>query len=221
MGSLGPAGDFLRISDHYRGLSDDELLDLAGQPGELTDMAQQALTNELTHRGLKAPGPAKPARPEVWTPPDVSDPGDAYSEDHQLVTLCTVWSPADALQVQNLLDTAGIPFFMGPEKATSVDAVTSNFAAGLEVAVMSIGFPWARQAMQYYEPVDDKTPKEENEAYNNLSVRCPKCHSEEVVLEEMTPANRENPSPQIYKWTCDSCGHRWEDNGEVEERKEG
>jgi hypothetical protein len=39
------------------------------------------------------------------------------------VEICTVWSLSDGLQLQTLLDRAGIPFFMGPEKATGVEAV--------------------------------------------------------------------------------------------------
>jgi DNA-directed RNA polymerase subunit M/transcription elongation factor TFIIS len=221
MDNFGPAGDFLRVSEHYRGLSDDELLDLARQPSELTDMAQQALANEMSHRGLQAPPreESRPARREVWTPPEVFDPNDPYAEDRELVTLCTVWSLADAFQLQNLLDTAGIPFFMGLEKATSADAVTSNFAAGVEVRVMSIGIPWARKAMQNYAPVNDQTPPEEKgeekqkEADDELSVQCPKCHSTEVVLEDTMPGSADKPLPQIYKWVCDSCGRHWEDDG--------
>jgi hypothetical protein len=37
------------------------------------------------------------------------------------VEICTVWSLSDALQLQTLLDRAGIPFFMGPEKATAME----------------------------------------------------------------------------------------------------
>jgi DNA-directed RNA polymerase subunit M/transcription elongation factor TFIIS len=217
MESLGPAGEFLRISDHYRALSDEEILDLAEQPSELTEIAQQALANEMSHRGLKARPQTPATRPEVWTPPDNLDLDDPYGEDRQLVRICTVWSLADASQVQRLLDTAGIPFLMGREKATGVDAVTSNFAEGVDVGVMSIGIPWARQAMQYYEPVDDRTPKEEKVVEGELSVRCPKCRSAEVVLQEMTPIDNAESSTQICKWTCDSCGHRWEDNGELKE----
>jgi DNA-directed RNA polymerase subunit M/transcription elongation factor TFIIS len=218
MENLGPAGEFLRISDHYRALSDDELQDLARQPSELTDMAQQALTNEISHRRLKVT-PQAVVRPEVWTPPDTFDPDDPYAEDHALITLCTVWSLADALQVQRLLDTAGIPFFMGREKATGVDAVTSNFADGVDVAIMNIGLPWARDVMQYYEPVNDKTPQEEKKIDADLSVECPKCHSEGVVFEETIPVSADKPWLRTYKWTCDSCGHQWEDDGLIQENQ--
>jgi DNA-directed RNA polymerase subunit M/transcription elongation factor TFIIS len=138
-----------------------------------------------------------------------------YDDDRQLVGLCTVWSVRDALQVQNLLDTAGIPFFMGPEKATGVDAVTSNFAEGVSVQIMNVGLPWARQAMQIYEPADDPTPKEKEEP-EDLPVRCPKCQSTEVVFEELVPKPNavEDATPK-FKWKCDSCGHDWEDDGVV------
>jgi predicted nucleic-acid-binding Zn-ribbon protein len=224
MEKLGPAGEFHHLSEHYRGMSDGELLDLARQPSELTEMAQQALASEIAHRHLKVE-PEKPAppQPQVWTPPETPDADDPYDEDRRLVTLCTVWSQADAEQVQELLGAAAIPFFMGQEKATSVDAVTSNFAEGVDVAVMSIGLSWAREIMQHYEPINDQTPKEEKEEQDGeLLVRCPKCRSTEVVFEELAAPAEGKPSPQIlspqvFKWICDSCGHEWEDNGVLKE----
>jgi len=140
---------------------------------------------------------------------------DQYDEDRKLVELCTVWSVRDALKVQTILDGLGIPFFMGPEKATGVDGVTSNFAKGVGVQIMQIGMPWAMPAMQHYEPEDDPTPKEKNQELDELPVRCPKCHSTEVVFEGLTsaPAIATDESSQKYKWTCESCGHQWEDDG--------
>jgi hypothetical protein len=118
--------------------------------------------------------------------------------------------------VQSLLDRAGIPFFMGPEKATSADAVTSNFTVGVSVQVMRIGVPWAAQAMQHYEPANEPPRKQEEEP-TELSVRCPKCRSTEIILEDVIPepaGAAENSSPK-YRWTCDSCGYEWEDDGTV------
>ncbi len=183
------AGEFLRISERYRQMSDGELLVLIPQSSELTPFAQEALANEVRSRGLKAEGEdEKPAVPSPFKPPpaffghkpehespnlgdsagdDFSGPDssseDQYDEDRQLVELCTVWSVRDALKVQTILDEAGIPFFMGPENATAVDGVTSNFSKGVGVEVMQIGLPWAGPAMQHYEPEDDPTPKEKNQ----------------------------------------------------------
>jgi hypothetical protein len=123
-----------------------------------------------------------------------------------------VWSLADALQLQNLLDIAGIPFYIGPEKATQVDAVTSNFANGLDFQIMSIGLPWARHVLKDYSPANDQADEDE-ETLDEASVRCPKCHSGDVVLEETFPSEVEGTSPQLFKWNCDGCGYRWEDDG--------
>ena len=55
MDTLDPAaGEFLRISERYRQMSDDELLVLIPQSSELTPFAQEALANEVRSRGLKA-----------------------------------------------------------------------------------------------------------------------------------------------------------------------
>lgn len=225
MDHLGPAGEFLRISEHYRRLTDTELLVLSRQASELTPMAQDALATEISQRGLKVEleEPPKDSVPEP-TPlqsesneADSSEP-DPYEEDRQLVQVCTVWSLADAFQVQELLERAGIPFFMGQEKATSADKVTSNFADGVGVGVMSVGVPWAQTALQYYEPANAPEPMVE-EAPDEIPVRCPKCHSTEVVFEQLVPAPaaEADRSPPKYKWMCDSCGHEWEDDGIAKE----
>ena len=149
---------------------------------------------------------------------DSSDDSDsAYAEDRKLVPLCTVWSVRDALQVQRILDVAGIPFFMGPEKATGVDGVTSNFSKGVVVEIMRIGLPWAAPGMMQYEPLDDPTPKEPEQAVD-LIVRCPVCHSAEVIFEGGTSTlvvPSDDPS-QKYQWSC-ACGHQWKDDGVAKE----
>ena len=53
MQTLDPAGDWLRLSEHYRQLTDDELVGLARQTSELTDVARQALAQEVANRRLK------------------------------------------------------------------------------------------------------------------------------------------------------------------------
>lgn len=245
MDTLDPAGEFLRISERYRQMSDSELLVLIPQSSDLTAFAQQALANEMRSRGLKAevenekPSAPSQFKASQFKPPpaffehespklrdsasyDPSSPDssheDQYDEDRKLVELCTVWSVRDALQVQTILDGLGIPFFMGPEKATGVDGVTSNFGNGVGVQIMQIGLAWAGPAMRHYEPEDDPTPKE-NEELDELPVRCPKCHSAEVVFEggTSTLVVATDDSSQKYKWTCDSCGHQWEDDGVAKE----
>lgn len=220
MQTLDPAGEWLRLSEHYRQLSDDELVDIARQTSELTDMAQQALAQEIAKRRLKLP-PEESAAPRSPEPqPDSAEDGESpYAKDRELVDIRTVWSLADALKLQHLLDTAGIPFYMGPEKATGVDAVSSNFANGLNVQIMQVGVPWARQALQQYFPADEP-PEEKADESDDLAIHCPRCHSMEVVFEDPDrgPDNADGKPSSKFKWTCDSCGHEWEDDGLVTEQ---
>jgi len=220
MQTLDPAGEWLRLSEYYRQLSDDELGGLARQTSELTDVAQQALAQEIANRRLNIPPEesAAPRSPEPQ-PDSVEDSGSPYAEDRELVDICTVWSLADALKLQRLLDTAGIPFYIGPEKAAGVDAVTSNFANGLSVQIMQVGVPWARQVLQQYFPADEPPEEKVADESDNLAIHCPKCHSTEVVFEDLDrgPENMEGKASSKFKWTCDSCGHEWEDDGLVTE----
>jgi len=213
MEALDPAAEWLQLSERYRQMSDKELLALARQNSELTDVAQQTLASEISRRGLNLQPEELPAPPNPAPQPDSS-----YDEDRELVEICTVWSLSDALQLQTLLDRAAIPFFMGPEKATGVDAVTSSFVNGVSVQVMNIGLPWARQAMMNYAPADEPGPKQEEEL-SDLPVRCPKCHSTEVIFERLLSeaASATDNFPQKSEWICDSCGHQWEDDAVVKE----
>ena len=188
-------------------MSDGELLILARQKSQLTDLAQQALQQEISRRGLNLTDNIL-VKAKAQPPPN-----PVYDEDRKLVEIATVWSLSDALQLQWLLDRAGIPFFMGDEKATGVDAVTSDFGQGVSVKVMSIAMTWVPPVLQAYEPKDDRTPKAEE--MGEAPVRCPKCRSEEVVFEQMVPdmAGREGASK--YEWTCDTCGYEWVDDGIV------
>lgn len=194
-------------------MSDGELVALARTKSELTEVAQQALADEIRQRRLNVePEAAPPPPPMPETPAD-----SPYYEDRQIVQIAVVWSLADALQLQRLLDQAAIPFFMGTEKATSVDAVRSNFADGVPVGVMRIGWPWASQVLHHYQPVNDPEPIPEE--LGDVTVRCPKCHSEDVILDEPVgePAATETDFRQQYEWTCGACGHRWKDDGVVGE----
>lgn len=210
MNWANPVAEWQRLSEHYRRMSDGELLTLARSKSELTEIAQQSLADEISQRKLKVepePTPESPPRP--------LDP--AYDEASQLVTICTVWSQADALQVQTLLDGAGIPFLVGPEKAPCVDAVTSNFAKGLEVQIMQVGLPWARDAMSHYLPANEP-PVEASRELDEAHVRCPRCHSTEVIFDYLdTEAAANPPTAPKFQWTCDSCGYEWEDDGVAKE----
>jgi DNA-directed RNA polymerase subunit M/transcription elongation factor TFIIS len=190
-------------------MSDGELLKLAGAKDDLTQQAQQCLADEISQRKLTLePEPKAPPAPVV-------PPNPIYDDDRELVEICTVWSVTDALQVQSLLDRAGIPFSMGKEQATGVDAVTSNFSSGVSVQIMRIGLPWSVEPMSHYEPLNE--PTEEKPSEEAPPILCPRCHSDAVIFEHL--ADDEEVTPTVapkFEWTCDSCGYEWEDDGVVE-----
>jgi DNA-directed RNA polymerase subunit M/transcription elongation factor TFIIS len=227
MATLGSAEESLRLAEHYRGLTDEELIALAQQKDKLTELAQQALAMEIWSRKLTFP-PAEPqASQRPALPPDTgeecdpypeepaeetADEGDPYAEDRKLLEISRVWSEADARRLQYVLDVAGIPFYMGREKATGVDDVRSRFDDGLPVKVMSIALPWAYEALaRNYFPQDE--PPEENVDAGDFAIQCPRCRTTEVVFHELV--DRAPGARPKYRWTCGSCGYEWEDDGMV------
>lgn len=201
----------LRLAERYRQMSDGELLKLARDKCELTEGAQQTLALEMSKRQLKAEPHELPPPP----PPD--DPESPFAEDRELVEFTTVWCVEDALRVQYALDVVGIPFFMGEERATGVDRVTSHFADGVVVRVMRVGYYWACAALQGYEPSyvpesEKENCKQESEA-PNVRVCCPRCKSQEVILEDTF---YDKPAAEVasqFEWTCVACGNKWRDDG--------
>jgi DNA-directed RNA polymerase subunit M/transcription elongation factor TFIIS len=222
METIGPA-ESLRLAEHYRRLTDDELIEIAHHKDDLTEMAQQALAIEVASRRLTVP-PKEPAVAMRSAPSlrslseaDPQDEGDPYAKERQLVEIRKVWSERDARRLQQVLDVAGIPFYMGKEKATGVDDVSSNFAEGVPVAVMKIGAPWASQAIrENYFPEDEPAEEIEDDS-DDLAVHCPKCHSTEVVFDQLVdePPEGGDSSAAKFQWTCGSCGYEWEDEGAV------
>jgi hypothetical protein len=219
MDNVDPAVEWRKLSERYHQMSDEELVALARQSSELTEIAQQALAHEVSSRRLSIAPPAKPA-PSI----PQADADSPYAEDRELVEICTVWSREDALRLQTVLDGAGIPFYVGSEMATGAEGVTSDFTKGLSVRVMRIGRPWANLALKSYFPVAEPKSETEEEVLEDLPVRCPKCHSPEVVFGEFIDGEPEDVqaepqgSSSKFDWTCDACGYQWEDDGIVKDR---
>jgi len=206
----GPASESLRLSEHYRRQTDDELIAIAQDTSDLTEMAQQALASEISQRKLTVPT-EQPPPPQSVRETENEQSEDPYAEDREIVQIATVYSLPDAERLQALLDQAEIPFFMGDERATRAEQVTSNFRSGVPVGVMQIGVPWAQQVMQHYEPADEPvTP--DGRPDEDLAVHCPKCHSEDVVFEHLDPPEADGDNQQ-FVWTCAACGNQWEDEG--------
>ncbi len=218
MATLDPATEWRRLSELYGRMADGELLALARKQSELTDVAHDALANEMWFRKLKleAEEPAVHAKPSRELDP-------AYEEDRQLVQICTVWSLADALQVQQLLDRAGIPFFMGKEMATDVERGDLQFRGGGcrgnhadRSALGAAGAAVLRAA--------ERT--EGGASRGSLArFRCTarSADSSEVVFDHLIGERPKTAkdSPQLFEWACDACGYRWKDDGVLRGESKG
>jgi len=223
MAMPGSAEESLQLAEHYRRLTDEELIVLARQKESLTEAAQQTLATEIRSRMLTVPPLEPQPSPRPLPPPDIGDEDDPYAEDRELIGICTVWSRDDALRLQRVLDVAGIPFYMGSENATGVEDVTTDFAEGVEVKVMRIGAPWAYQAMKDYFPEDEQPEPTNYEDTGDVAIRCPRCRSTDVVLKDLINPGQDGDVSLLgddfmmrkakYHWTCASCGREWQDDG--------
>ena len=107
------AQEWQRLSELYRSMSDEQLLDLAKQYADLTSVAQQVLAHEFSSRKLQMPEPegTQPESPSIAGIDDLN-PDSQYADDRKLEEIQTVWSSRDASQIKRLLDSSKIPFVM-------------------------------------------------------------------------------------------------------------
>jgi hypothetical protein len=193
---IGDAAQYQELVTLYAGYGDDELLGLAREMSDLTDMAQEALRGEMSRRGLKASSAPKPAEPRVLSDDDLADlrafaalaPAECIFEYEDgrgaaAASLALREAGIDSVVLQgdgSRMDVQGPRVVVAPEDA--------------EDAAILLSQPLAER---FKTEVDEAVPGE-----FAIPV-CPKCRSYETLLEAVEPANR---------WRCDSCGHSWLEN---------
>ena len=108
-----------------------------------------------------------------------------------LVILGWPESFAEVQHTKKVLDAAGIPSFI------CVEVKPDDLKRALAI-------------MQ--RDRDEEIEKENSGGKKEFAILCPKCHSAEVVLEEMDaqPVG-DPPIASKFQWICDACGHQWED----------
>ncbi len=116
-------------------MSDEELRSLAEKVYELTDLAKQALTAELSARNIDA---------NLVEQTPLSDASEEEQErdfdpnDLDLVSIARVWDADEAARVMTPLRDAGIPAYLGPDNLEKVSDFHSTFDAGVEIRVRRI-----------------------------------------------------------------------------------
>jgi Putative prokaryotic signal transducing protein len=188
-----------RLADTYAAMTDGELQKLARNPEALTDVAWEALEDELDRRDL-----------------DISkEPGENQKLDLQkLVTIRQFRDLPEALLAKGCLESAGIECFLRDDNMVRLDWFISNFIGGIKLCVRPEDAQNAQQLLD--EPILEGLYVQGVGLYEQP--RCPKCGSLDVNFRELDrpvaylSAFLRVPIPlQRKAWRCHDCNAEWED----------
>jgi ribosomal protein L37AE/L43A len=208
---INPAEDWHRLTEHYRTMLDGELEELGESPDDLTETAQQVLRSEMRNRGLDEPGAARQAAgrtakdaPDRWvsavdsdaglSQPNEFEQGEDSSPRHYTwkTLLCEPETTDQAYQIREMLRRAGIDSWI--EKPGSRWSVfTPRVVVAADQLEQAIEI--ARQPIP-----QDIVEQSTVEMPEYVPPKCPKCGTEDPVLESAEPTN---------SWLCEVCGKQW------------
>ena|SRR5579864_7618789 len=229
MAEIDTTQEWQRLQELYGSMSEEELEAVANDGYELTDIAKQALTAEISRRHLQVVVRFAP-------PPEEPEPQDAGDKefnpaDLDLAQAWSVENKDEAEWVKTTLKDAGIPCYFGPDLVEDVSRLDFAQSAFVGVQVLDTDLERTRYALRGF---DEHFGKHEEELAD-LTVHCPKCHSTEVVFwgrgsvpseeSEATPDSDDTEESENaeqlettapgskFDWSCDACGYKWEDDG--------
>ena len=192
-----------RLVETYAGMSDAELQNLARRPESLTDVAWEALDDELDRRDLELL--------EEDAPEDHEE-----LELRELVTIRQFRDLPEALLAKGSLESSGIECFLADENLVRLDWFISNFIGGIKLNVRAADAENARNILD--EPILEGLYVQGIGLYEQP--RCPKCQSLDVNFRELDrpiaymSAFLRVPMPvQRSAWRCHACDKKWEDDG--------
>lgn len=191
-------GERQRLVEVYASKSDAELEMLAEDGPSLTDLARDVLRAEILRRKLNIAVLELPRPTE-----DDADP--------KLVTVRRYLNVQEALLAKSLLESAGISCFLGDENTIRIDWFLPNALGGVKLLVTDADVTAANELLNQ-QPESFTT-----DAGNYAQPRCPSCGSSDLSLGatgsiDYGPLTINLPrAPTPDGWTCNACGHRWED----------
>ena len=189
-----------RLAQLYAGMTPEELQKIADDAGSLTNMARQALVEEIDRRGLGIPL--------------TEASGEDVIEKRNLVPIRHFRDLPEALLAKGGLESAGIESFLADDNMVRMDWFISNLLGGVKLLVNS-------------EDAEDALTVLNQSIPENFDVqgigeyqqpRCPSCQSLDVSFEEL---NKKIAYPSAWlglplpvhnrAWSCHSCGYHWKD----------
>jgi hypothetical protein len=218
---LDQAKEWQRLSRLYFEKSDAELSELSHVFGDLTEVAQQVLRDELKRRSLPEPRTAlsQPApeggrdsgtAPGKWDDnfgssiinPGLPDEDDAEGGEQTRadyswkVVLCECDEREDASDVMAVLDQAGIRSWYDGPKGTE-----SWMSYGPRVLVAADELESAQLVLQKPIPQEIRD-QNRTKAPDFETPCCEECGAADPLLESSEPSNA---------WRCEECGAVWTD----------
>jgi len=192
-----------RLAANYAGMTDGELQKLAQSAESLTEIAWDALEDELDHRHLEySDDPPMEQRQEM--------------EVRELVTIRQFRDLPEALLAKGSLESAGIECSLADDNLVRLDWFISNFIGGIKLNVRAADVENAQQLLD--EPILEGLYVQGVGLYEQP--RCPNCRSLDVNFQELDrpiaymSAFLRVPLPvQRPAWRCHTCNAEWEDDG--------
>ena len=148
--TIDPGEKRARLSEFYANKTDEELAEIAGQAHELTDVAGEALRNEMARRQL--------------SPQQLEHPGTARKEEldfRELVTIRSFWGLLEAEVAKGLLDSAGIEAFLFDDNMVRMDWFNANALGGVKLRVDAQNVEAADRVLQ--EAADQADAEDDSE----------------------------------------------------------
>jgi ribosomal protein S27E len=229
-----PMLEWRRLSEHYREMSDGELYELVDDFGNLTDTAQQVLHSEMKSRGLgetQAPQGAPPSN----VPPA---PANVRIEPERIPDNPAIPLGYLGRMPQIVPDAPDVDADdEGPHeytwKTVLCDCDTNEQAKELSAALRQAGLDsWIQQSIEFgrrdarvlvaadqleqaraiaANPIPQETADESKEEVPEfVEPKCPKCGSDDVVLEGVDPENQ---------WRCEHCDAQWTESAGSEDEE--
>jgi hypothetical protein len=191
-----------RLAANYASMTDEELQKLARNADSLTELAWDALEDEMDRRHLEySDDPAPEPRQEM--------------EIRELVTIRQFRDLPEALLAKGSLESAGIECFLADENLVRLDWFISNFIGGIKLKVRAPDAADAQKLLD--EPILEGLYVQGIGLYEQP--RCPKCQSLDVNFQELDrpiaylSAFLRVPIPlQRPAWHCHACDAEWEDD---------
>ena len=205
--------DWQRLTQLYGEMGDVELEELNASIGDLTEVAQQVLRDEMKKRGLNEPSVTRGAieSPVRFAPIEsdsyvdsLTDEGDAEDGErpHEYTwktLLCDCVDREEAWQIRELLRQAGIESWIEGPGSRVWDGMSNP-----RILVAADQFEQARETAS--QPIPQAIVEQSKMQVPDFEPPvCPGCGADDPILEGADPVN---------SWRCERCGQQWTDPAE-------